>query len=780
MNMKKLKKYKNDILIILLFSVIYIGIALILTHGKYVFAAVTDFPMQHYVFPEYFRNLFYETKDLLPDFALNIGGGQNIYNFAYYGLLNPYILLSYLLPMVPMFYYLIGTSFIVVVASAFLFYKFLLSHNINKKTSLVGALLFLFATPIMFHAKRHIMFINYFPFLILGLFGVDRWLQKKKIGLLTTSLILMILTSFYYSVSGIFVLIIYGIYQYAKEKHTKKEYLKFLCAFSVPILIAVLTTAILWLPTAYTLLTGRGEGIKELKFWELLIPSFKSLYTAFSPGITLLEFILIGILMIDKDTKKRTRILALSIIIIFLIPIFNYILNGTLYINAKSLIPFLPLALLLVTISLESLTRHKKKIEAILLVTTCIITITANFIDPLISKEKIKNSTDQEYRSLIEQITKKDSSFYRINNSTNTSAALNRVYNMNEYKSSVYSSTQNKEYQDWIKKEQKNNQFYRNGMMLTLSGDILSESMMGEKYKITTSTQGAGYHLIQEQGKLKLYENEYVLPIFYATETKVEQKEYKDLSYPYNVIASYTNEIEEIETSTTSFEVENKKHIEITKENDVYTIKAKKKNHLTLTPTEDLSDKVVFLTVKNAYNKSCRHSKNDQSMTINGIKNKLTCKEWKYHNRNKVFHYVLISPEKLEISFDSGKYKLTDINIINVPKEIFLEAKDDYKEVNLDKDETKGDKIVGTINLDSSSNIVLAVPYDKGFTVEVDGKQTTYTESIQNTITFPIKKGNHTIVITYQAPWKKAGSILSIIGLISFMILLMKQKISHK
>jgi len=129
---------------------------------------------------------------------------------------------------------------------------------------------------------------------------------------------------------------------------------------------------------------------------------------------------------------------------------------------------------------------------------------------------------------------------------------------------------------------------------------------------------------------------------------------------------------------------------------------------------------------------------------------------------------------------DSGKYKLTDINTITVPKEIFLEAKDDYKEVNLDKDETKGDKIVGTINLDSSSNIVLAVPYDKGFTVEVDGKQTKYTESIQNTITFPIKKGNHTIVITYQAPWKKAGSILSIIGLISFMILLMKQKISHK
>ena len=778
--MKKLRKYKNDILIILLFSAIYIAIALVLTHGKYIFAAVTDFPMQHYVFPEYFRNLFYETKDIFPDFALNIGGGQNIYNFAYYGLLNPYILLSYLLPMIPMLYYLIGTSFVVVVASSFLFYKFLTSHHIHKKTSLIVALLFLFATPIMFHAKRHIMFINYFPFLILGLFGVDKWLREKKLCLLTISVILMILTSFYYSVSAIFVLIIYGIYQYAKAKHTKKEYLKFLCSFSLPFILAVLTTAILWLPTSYTLLTGRAESIKELELWELLIPSLKSLYTAFSPGITLLEFILIGILMIDKDIPKRTRILAFSIIVIFLFPIFNYILNGTLYINAKSLIPFLPLALFLVAISLESLARHKRKIEALLLVTTCIITITGNFTDPLISKKAIKNSTNQDYRALIEKLIKEDNSFYRINNSTSTSEALNRVYNMKEYKSSIYSSTQNKEYQDWIKKVQKNNQYYRNNMMLTLSGNILSESMMGEKYKITLFNQEKGYRLLEEKGKIKLYENEYALPIFYATETKIEKEEYQALSYPYNVIASYTNNIEDIKTTIPKFKVKSKKNIEITEKNGNYVIQAKKKNKITFTPTKSLTNKVVFLTIKNAYNKSCKHSKNDQSITINGIKNKLTCKEWKYHNKNKVFHYVLLSPDELEITFEPGKYKLKDINILSIPTDILIKAKENYQEVKIDKTATIGDQIAGSIDLDHNSNIILAVPYDKGFTVWIDGKKTNYTESIQNTITFPIEKGKHSIIITYQASWKKAGSIVSLIGIISFMLILIKQKISQK
>lgn len=34
----------------------------------------------------YFRQQFYDTGDFFPEFAAGIGGGQNIYNFAYYGL----------------------------------------------------------------------------------------------------------------------------------------------------------------------------------------------------------------------------------------------------------------------------------------------------------------------------------------------------------------------------------------------------------------------------------------------------------------------------------------------------------------------------------------------------------------------------------------------------------------------------------------------------------------------------------------------------------------------
>ena len=782
--MKKLKRYKHDILILLLFSAIYITIALILTQSKFIFASKVDFAMQHYLFPEYFRNLFYETKDLLPDFALNLGGGQNIYNLSYYGLLSPYILLSYLFPMIPMINYLMIVSFFVVVISTFLFYKFLKSHHFKESTCLVVALLFLFATPIIYHAKRHIMFMNYFPFLILGLFGVDKFLKDKKKALLIISITLMVFTSFYYSVSGIVVLIIYGIYQYLKDHKFNKNIIKFLFSFSIPFFIAILISSILWLPTAYTLLTGRGESVKQIQLWQLILPNLKSLYTAYSPGITLLEFILIGILLLDKNIKKQVKVLAGVIIVIFLFPLFNYILNGTLYLNAKSLIPFLPLALLLVAISLEHIKHHQKKIKVFLVISTSLICVVASFNDILIPKGEVTSNKEKNYAKVVDEVTKEDKSFYRIGNQTSSSTALNKVYNIKEYKSSIYSSTQNSNYQKWLRNKQKNNQMYRNNMMTSIEGNILSEAIMGEKYIITDKTLNDGYQLKAKKGSLKLYENEFYLPILYATKDNLSNQEYKNLTYPMSVIASYLNKVpeEELKLETVNLETTESNKIETKKMTNSLFITAKEDNKLILTPTTSLKDKVVFITFKNRFNQRCNHTKEDQWITINKIKNKLTCKGWKYHNQNEIFHYVLVSPEKLEITFAPGLYELEEISIYAVEKDIFLTQKENFEELTLDRDKTKGDTIYATVNLKEEKNVVASIPYDEAFQIEVDGKEISYQKSIQNTITFPIEKGNHEIKITYHAPWKNIGIVLSIAGIILLIIVAYcdKRKINNK
>ena len=187
--MTKLKKkdYINLIILILIF----LTIVAILTRFKYVYGSTMDWQNQHWAFPEYFRNLFYENHNFFPSFAFNIGGGQNIYNFAYYGLFSPIVLLSYLFPFIEMMDYIVITSILIVIISVVLFYIWLHRNNYNSNLCFLVSSLFLFASPIIFHSHRHIMFINYMPFLILGLIGIDNYFIKKKSSLIIIATFLM-------------------------------------------------------------------------------------------------------------------------------------------------------------------------------------------------------------------------------------------------------------------------------------------------------------------------------------------------------------------------------------------------------------------------------------------------------------------------------------------------------------------------------------------------------------------------------------------------------------
>lgn len=210
-----------------------------------VFGSKVDWISQHSVIPEYFRQQFYETGDFFPEFAPNIGGGQNIYNFSYYGLYSPVVLLSYLFPAVKMGDYIMMSSICMAALSSILFYLWLRSRDLSRQVSFWSALMLELSGPMIFHSARHIMFVNYMPFLIMALWGIDRYFgnpeniadesasgeakrrsAKRGMGrtfsgnpwLYIAGVFLMILTSFYFSVGGILVLSIYGLHRYAQVR----------------------------------------------------------------------------------------------------------------------------------------------------------------------------------------------------------------------------------------------------------------------------------------------------------------------------------------------------------------------------------------------------------------------------------------------------------------------------------------------------------------------------------------------------------------------------------
>ena len=177
-------------------------------HG--LFASKVDWLSQHSVFPDYFRKRFYETKQLFPDIAWNIGGGQNIYNFSYYGLFSPVILFSYLLPFVKMDIYIMVSSMICYGLSGALFFWWISDKNLSAVVKILTSVLFMLSGSLMYHFYNQLMFVNYMPFLILALIGCDRFFKDGSYKLLVISVVAIILTSYYFSIGSLLCLCLYA------------------------------------------------------------------------------------------------------------------------------------------------------------------------------------------------------------------------------------------------------------------------------------------------------------------------------------------------------------------------------------------------------------------------------------------------------------------------------------------------------------------------------------------------------------------------------------------
>ena len=82
--------------------------------------------------------------------------------------------------------------------------------------------------------------------------------------------------------------------------------------------------------------------------------------------------------------------------------------------------------------------------------------------------------------------------------------------------------------------------------------------------------------------------------------------------------------------------------------------------------------------------------------------------------------------------------------------------------------------VTNTINADiilsEDKMLVFQLPYSKGWTLYVDGNKC---ETFKSNIAFlsaPIEKGHHDIVLKYSTPGLKYGVIISLIGILLFII----------
>lgn len=231
-----------------------IVLLIFLVHPGCVYGAQTDWSNQHFAIPEYFRTRFYATGNLFPNFAMQLGSGQNIFNFAYYGLYSPVILLSFAFPWLSMATYLQISNILLTLLSAFLCY-FWLRKWFVPNLSLFMAVLYLLAAPVIFHSHHHIMFVNYFPFLFWALFAVHHALEKRCSLSLIAASACILLTSFFFSVGAFFAILIYAVFLTLHQHHVHlfRQLMRTIGIICLHLLLGAVLAAFLLLPVAWTL-----------------------------------------------------------------------------------------------------------------------------------------------------------------------------------------------------------------------------------------------------------------------------------------------------------------------------------------------------------------------------------------------------------------------------------------------------------------------------------------------------------------------------------------------
>lgn len=815
--------------------------------GRYgIFGAKVDWLSQHSVLPDYFRQQFYATGKLFPEFAANLGGGQNIYHFAYYGLYSPLILPSYLLPFVKMSDYIMAVSITGLTASVLLFYYWLKSRKTDTGTAFILSLMFLLAGPMIGQYSGQIMFVDYMPFLCLALIGVDQYFEQEKSGLFTISVFLMIMTSFYFSIGGMLALVLYGLHRYFEQREecrvTVSTFLIDGLCFVRPMLLAVLMGSFFLVPTALALTGGRSKG-QNISLASFFIPQItveRFAYSIYGIGLTTLVItvLLTGLLY----RKVYEKVLTYGCVIVLVIPVFAYLLNGGLYIRDKVFIPFLPLLCYLISIYLEkcrkrelsfiagivpyiittifvyiarnqfvskgigesiwkallaesilflicyvlycAMKRYYKETKEILMLalpSVICLAVTMNTFyqmkpDRYVSHKLYRDVVGEQNRQAVKEALKDDDGYYRteqMGSDDENAADLNRIWDVEQNITSIYSSAYNSDYQTFRQKTFGLEEPFRNGMMQSVSKNPVFQRMMGVRY-IVSDSDVPGYTLVKKCGTTGIYQNKDAAPVMYATDRVMTEEEYKKLAFPYNQTAflEYAVVGEHTESSDqnimTAYEP-----VSLKMANNRTTGGAEQK-----TMQQEGQKQILFLRfrVDNA------HPNKDVAVWINGIRNKLSAKDHVYYNENKTFTYAVPlkdGEDNISVTFGKGKYRLRHVQAYlgSLPErsELLYQS-----EIQVDKKQTEDNVIQGTIRVKKGGWFITSIPYDKHFKIYIDGKETEIQKVNTAFLGCKIESGNHEVKIIYHAPGTTTGKVLSLIGIAGLVLVLVQEKRKQK
>lgn len=117
---------------------------------------------------------------------------------------------------------------------------------------------------------------------------------------------------------------------------------------------------------------------------------------------------------------------------------------------------------------------------------------------------------------------------------------------------------------------------------------------------------------------------------------------------------------------------------------------------------------------------------------------------------------------------DTGHYQIDKVTVYALPVDELddRELADEKRANALDISIFEDERIEGTIHREDPGILVTTIPYEKGWTVTVNDEEREVVQANIGFIGLPLDSGTSEVVFSYQNPYLKMGSLLSLVGLL--------------
>ena len=302
------------------------------------------------------------------------------------------------------------------------------------------------------------------------------------------------------------------------------------------------------------------------------------------------------------------------------------------------------------------------------------------------------------------------------------------------------------------------------------NNSILADSLFGIQYNISDSPiDKYGFKDIYQKDNLTLYENQFSLPIAFAS-----QSVYNDVKFNEHTLdnqASFLNQLANVDFDYFSPIPYDKTE----NTNDLISVTGSSNEDAAIQyQIEVPENSQVYLSFTNLHFSNDKQKKVD--ILVNGEKKTFTTDNvfsffnLGYTKETKTFNIHVSFPGNSQVSFESPTFYRLDTQTLT---EAIQKIKEQPVTVSTSKN-----KVFATYDVQQDTSIFFTIPYDKGWSAYQDGKKIEIKQAQTGFIKVDIPKGKGTITLSFIPNGFVVGAICSFTSLLLFGIYNHKRKSS--